>query len=168
MPLKGALALVNAQGATTRRFDFALNPEQIHRRIHWPEAGEAPGHSAPRERLSFKLILDAMDVLQQSGENPGVLERGIRPQLAMLESFIRPLKTRPEEARSQESVDTRILAPTLVFLWGREPAIPVWMVSLNVREELFDPMLNPLRATLWLELEAMTQRSTDQTGALFD
>jgi hypothetical protein len=158
-PLKGALAKVNRRGEITQCFVFALNPEQIHRRIHWPEAGAAEAGTAPCERLSFKLVVDAVDALERPNENPGVLEHGIQPQLAALKSFILPSEERTPGTPSKKRADGRALAPALVFRWGREPAVPVWMVSLNVREELFDPALNPLRASAWVELEVLTPGS---------
>ncbi len=157
--LKGALAKVNRRGAITRCFVFALNPEQINRRIHWPEQPAAAGETAPRERVAFKLVLDAVDAPEDLKGKRRALQHGIRPQLSALESFIRPLKAPLRQNQSHESTGPRALAPTLAFMWGREPIIPVWMVSLNVREELFDPALNPLRASVWVELEVLRSGS---------
>lgn len=159
-PLKGALARVNRRGTITQRFDFALNPEQVHRRIHWPEAGEASSGPTPCERLSFKLILDATDALERPDHNPAVVQHGIRPQLAVLQSFIQPSDARAGGVLSGGSATGQPLAPALLFLWGQEPAVPVRMVSLNVREELFDPRLKPLRASVWVELEVLCAESS--------
>jgi hypothetical protein len=157
--LKGALAKVNRRGAITQWFGFVLNPEQIHRRMHWPEDGATDTVAELRERLSFKLVLDAVDALERPEGNPGVLEHGIRPQVAALESFIRPSMAGSRRTRSDKGADGRALSPILLFIWGREPAVPVWMVSLNVREELFNAALNPLRASAWVELEVLTPGS---------
>jgi len=163
-PLKGALAKVNRRGAVTQRFDFALNPEQIHRRIHWPETGETTTGARPCERLSFRLALDASDALKCPEQNPAVVRHGVRPQLTLLESFIRPSASPSSGLPSGGNVAGEALAPALVFLWGQEPAVPVRMVSLNVREELFDPMLNPLSASVRAELEVL---SPDASRASF-
>jgi len=163
--LKGALARVNRRGTITQRFDFALNPEQLHRRIHWPEAGVTTPGTAPYERLSFKLVLDATDALENPTQNPAVLEHGIRPQLAVLQSFIRPSDAQAGGVLSGGSATGQPLAPALLFLWGQEPAVPVRMMSLNVREELFDPRLNPLRASAWVELEVLSTESS--AGSFF-
>lgn len=154
-PLKGALARINRRGTLTQRFDFILNPEQLHRRLHWPESGETANGTTPCERLSFKLVLDASDALERPDENPTVLEHGLRPQLALLRSFLQPADARSGGVRPGRSPAGQPLVPALVFLWGQEPAVPVWMVSLNVREELFDSRLNPLRASAWVELEVL-------------
>lgn len=158
-PLKGALARMNRRGTISQRFDFALNPEQLHRRIRWPEPDDGHAGAAPCERLSFKLVLDAVDALEHPDQNPTLLEHGIRPQLALLRSFLQPTDARSGGVSPSISPTGQTLVPALVFVWGREPAVPVWMVSLNVREELFDPRLNPLRASAWVELEVLASDS---------
>lgn len=157
--LKGALARVNRRGEISDCFVFSLNPEQLNRRIHWPEEGTARRQTVPSEQLSFKLVLDAADILEKSQDNRYVAEFGIRPQLAALQALIQSTAPSTRPKTSSRSYASGTSARILTFMWGREPLIPVRMVSLNVREELFDSALNPLRASVWVELEALSPRS---------
>jgi hypothetical protein len=57
-----------------------------------------------------------------------------------------------------------------VFVWGLNRKLPVRVVALEVNEELFDPELNPLHATVCVMLQALdgTEPSVSNlTAALF-
>ena len=93
------------------------------------------------ELLSLTLEFDAADQLEQPEKNRDVVENGLHPALAVLESIM----------NSKYKIGNR-LPPILVFLFGRNRTVPVWLDSLKVVEEAFDPNLNPIRVKVELVL----------------
>ncbi len=55
--------------------------------------------------------------------------------------------------RQSCTLNTRLGTPSppiLVFLFGRNRTVPVWLDNLKVVEEAFDPNLNPIRVSVEL------------------
>jgi hypothetical protein len=129
--LKGALIRVPARDSP-RVFVFPFNPETLRRRLDAAAAGSAL--RAPRHRLGFDLVLDATDALVEGAAHASL---DVLSQLAALESLVLP-------ARRGEA---------LLFAWGATRLLPIAVASLDVREELFDAELCPLRANVTVELD---------------
>lgn len=124
---------------------FQYNPETLMHTFSSPndeELSQTEGKgndSSIVELLSLTLEFDAADQLEQPEKNRGVVENGLHPALAVLESIM----------CSKYKIGNR-LPPVLVFLFGRNRTVPVWLDSLKVVEEAFDPNLNPIRVKIEL------------------
>jgi hypothetical protein len=108
------------------------------------------------ESLSFEIRLDATDKLN---EGDSITEQfGIAPQLSTLELMVLP---------KSESIFGQILdalrpggfsftctqkPPMVLFIWGRKRVLPVNINSMNITETEFSAHLNPIRATVDVDL----------------
>jgi hypothetical protein len=93
------------------------------------------------ETFSLTAVYDATDGLQTG--QPTATEHGIAPQLAALAGI----------ATSS--------AVVVAFVWGASRVAPVQVLSLAVTETMFDSRLNPIAATVSLELQV---RGTGASG----
>jgi hypothetical protein len=115
------------------------------------------------ETIGFDIRLDASDKLDQGD---GITEQfGISPQLATLEAMMLP--------KSQSLLGGAISAllgasasrflcleslqdpPVILWVWGRKKILPVNILSMQIREELFSADLNPTRAIATVQLEVI-------------
>lgn len=109
------------------------------------------------EKLSFDLRLDATDALETG--NPIAVGYGIGPALSTLE-----LMTYPKgEGALADAVallgpdagfryTSRENPPIVLFIWGIQRVLPVNINSLTITETEFDPLLNPVRASVAVSL----------------
>ena len=144
--LPGSLELVKAgfvqldatTGVVQRIIVFQYNPETLVRRLEGvnpavpPPPPPAPPPS-PREFVTFTLALDATDKLEQG--DPLTLQNGILPTLSALELLLYPR------------------SPSLtVWVSGAKRVMPVRITELQITEQAFDAVLNPIRAELAVTL----------------
>jgi Contractile injection system tube protein len=159
---KGSIVTVGSFGALAT-IAFQYNPETIKRSLQPQMAGGDEGQrsqavrytDAPVETIDVEITIDASDQLER-----GESRSGIYPQLSLLELLTYP--------GSQQIIQNTILletgtlevaplaAPLTLFMWGPHRVLPVRLNSLNISEELFDPNLNPLRATVALNMRALS------------
>lgn len=157
---KGALIQIGASNPSPRAIVFQYNPASLQHNLR---ADALPGADAnPTQRttalakidevIRFTLVADAADSMQTA--TPGSAEKftGLHPLLAALELLLR------------ESADPPANSATL-FVWGINRQLPVRLIGLEVQEELFDPGLNPLHATVQVTLQAL-DGSESGTSAL--
>ena len=52
-------------------------------------------------------------------------------------------------------------APLTLFVWGPQRVLPVQLTSMTVTETIFDAQLNPIQATVKLEMRALTYSDLD-------
>jgi len=94
------------------------------------------------ELITLTLDFDVAYQLEEPEKNIRVVENGLHPALAVLESImLSQFKT------------GGILAPVIVFLFGLNRTLPVWLDSFKVIEEAFDTNLNPTRAKIELVMK---------------
>lgn len=110
------------------------------------------------ESISFEIRLDATDKLD---EGDFITEQfGVAPQLATLELMMYPKK---ESLLGQlvqfgsnkdkgHSFTDKENPPMILFIWGRKRVLPVNINSMNVTETEFSTDLNPIRATVSVDL----------------
>ena len=145
--LKGALVQFGRnlpqQGRTIA---FQYNPEILRRTLEPAGPGEAP-----REIIRFTLTLDAMPALERPEQEPAALASGLLPALAALELLLYPGdgQDRPKRPGASSSF--------CLFAWGAERAVPVRVVQLEIREQMFDIRLHPIRAEADLTLEVLSE-----------
>jgi hypothetical protein len=151
---KGAIVLLrpNSEGiigeSNTSAFIFQYNPERLTRTISSLNCEEASKEEENKhdansivEQINLNLEFDATDQLEQPDEHIDVLENGLHPTLAALESIL----------YSQSKTEDQKL-PVVLFIWGPNRVIPIWIDSLKVTEEAFDSNLNPIRVKIELSM----------------
>lgn len=141
---------------------FQYNPESMTH--DWTERdGDAKDKSAalsvkgdPDESFSFKLALDAQDVIaDQKHTAPIAIVSGIHTRLAALEMLQFPV----ESKNSGGVVDFKL--PLVLFVWGAGRVVPVRVTRLSFTETLFDQFLNPIHADADLSLRSLRQDEID-------
>jgi hypothetical protein len=156
---------------------FQFNPETISRAIQVPQrpTGGARRETTqagdpPIEKISIKAEFNAADALDK---NNGLARQfGVGPQLAALEKMAFPatkiggligkgievigdaLGLGGSDAASQPI--PREQYPRILFIWGRTRILPVTIESLNITEQQYDHVLNPVRAEVSLQLVVNT------------
>jgi hypothetical protein len=156
---------------------FQFNPETISRAIQLPQrpTGGARRETTqagdpPIEKISIKAEFNAADALDK---NNGLARQfGVGPQLAALEKMAFPatkiggligkgievigdaLGLGGSDAASQPI--PREQYPRILFIWGRTRILPVTIESLNITEQQYDHVLNPVRAEVSLQLVVNT------------
>ena len=163
--LKGALVSID-QGTQTTTVPFQFNPASLSRSVKPNTVGQGEGDrsaavrfsGAASEKISLTAQIDAFDGLNAGDAQ--TLSYGILPQLAALELFAYPSTTDvglyESQLRSGSINVVPPLAPHLVFVWGRQRVLPVRLESMAVTEELFDGNLNPISASVALDLLVLT------------
>jgi hypothetical protein len=112
------------------------------------------------ETLKLEAEIDAADHLEFPDQNRVVVEAGIQPQLAVLESLVHP--TSRQILRNKGLADSGQLeiipmeAPLVLFVWSKHRIVPVRVTDFSITEEAFDPVLNPLRAKVSLGLRVLS------------
>ena len=108
------------------------------------------------ETISFEIRLDATDKLN---EGDVITEQfGIAPRLATLESMVYPKSESllgallPDLSAGGHSYTKSQKPPMILFIWGRKRVLPVNIDSMNINETEFSTDLNPIRATVSVNL----------------
>ena len=171
--VKAGLVLVDPKSAQVRRvIALQYNPEKLTRSLQMQGMGE-PVDRAEALRLrgpaveTFQLEaeIDAADQLQFPEQHQAVVDVGIAPQLAVLESLINPAAADLLAGKALAAAGTLEIAPMesslVLFVWGAKRIVPVRVTDFSIVEEAFDPLLNPINATVTLGLRSL---SVDDLG----
>lgn len=172
--IKAGLVIVDAVSARVLRIiSLQYNSDSLTRSLTAQTAGGSDTDRAEPTRFkgpaveTFKLEadLDATDQLEFPEQNPNAAQYGIQPQLSLLESLVYPTASQLASVDSQANSGTLeiapMLAPLVLFVWGKNRIVPVKVSDFSITEEAFDAALNPIRAKLNLGLRVM---STDDLG----
>jgi hypothetical protein len=167
--IKGGLVVVDADTARVQRIiSLQYNAETLTRTLQVQTAGgEANDRIEPVrfkgpgvETIKLDAEIDATDQLEFPDRNPAASQFGIQPQLALLESLVHPTTAQLAATDSQASSGTLeiapVLAPLVLFVWGKTRTVPVKINDFSVTEEAFDPALNPIRAKVSLGLRVLS------------
>jgi hypothetical protein len=173
--VKGALLIYDSQAPGTtpsRQIAFQYNPDGLRRSF----ATRAPAKDAtasgaskesvlsvpgpPVETITLTVELDAADQLDDPARHDAVSDDGLHGALASLELLLYPatsLISKLQDQADQGAVQVKPAdTPLVVLSWGRSRAVPVQLTTLNIAEELYDPLLNPIRAKVELGLKVLT------------
>jgi hypothetical protein len=167
--LKGALVNVSLTSLPSLVL-FQYHPESVTRSLKPRRAGgkgqetecgggsEALGVAGPpRETIRFTLEFDATDGLED--KNPISVATGVATNLAALETMIAPsqiLLLARAVAQKLGILDALPSSPNLTLLFlGPARIMPVRIESLDVTEEAFDAILNPIRAKVDVNLTVL-------------
>ena len=181
--VKGGLVLVDPESAQVRRvISLQYNADSLTRKLQAQSVGgEGTDRTEPTrfkgpavETISFEADIDATDQLEFPDQNASTIEHGIAPQLAVLESLLHPSATQLQRVDRQASSGTLeiapMLAPLLLFVWGKSRIVPVKLADFSITEEAFDPALNPIRAKVSFSLRVLSVDDlgfSSKGGALF-
>lgn len=157
------------------------NPDTLTRTLKIKGAEEGGDRSEalrltgpPVETIRLEAEIDATDQLELSDQNPVVVQYGIAPQLAALETMVSPSSTTLQNNYALAQQGTLeimpMLAPMSLFVWGVTRLVPVRVMEFSITEEAFDPRLNPLRAKVSLSLRVLTIDDlffADKGGSLY-
>ena len=172
--IKGGLVLVDADTARVLSvISLQYNSDSLSRTLQvQTTGGQATDRVEPVrfkgpavETFKLEADIDATDQLEFPDQNPNAGAFGIAPQLALLESLVQPSAAQLAAVDAQASSGTLeiapMLAPLVLFVWGKNRIVPVKVSDFSITEEAFDPSLNPIRAKVSLGLRVM---STDDLG----
>lgn len=176
--LKGALVVFRKGSAIPSVIIFQYNPERMSRRLESqaPEAdrarsaGDTQRALPPVERFSLTIELDAADHLEEA--EPVTAATGLHPQLAELELLLYPSSITMIANQVRALVGSASITPLevriVLFVYGPARVVPVRVTGLSVTEQAFDPALNPINASVDLELRSMTEKELKEAGPPFD
>lgn len=165
--------LVDPQSGQVRRvIALQYNPDSLTRSLQVQGAGDGADRSEALrlkgpavETYRLEAEIDAADQLEFPNQHRAVVEAGIAPQLAILESLIQPRAADLLARRALANAGTLEIAPMesalALFVWGANRIAPVRVTDFSITEEAFDPALNPIRAKVSLSLRVL---SVDDLG----
>ncbi|MCJ8280979.1 MAG: hypothetical protein MJK14_14130 [Rivularia sp. ALOHA_DT_140] len=156
----------------TRSFLIPQRPSGVASR-ETSQAGEVPV-----EQMNFTARFSAADQLDAGNVIAQTL--GIAPQLAALEKMVYPNNAIGELLG--EAIDAigdaigfggnndiakqpipREKYPKILFIWGATRVLPVLIESMNITEQRYDSLLNPIQAEIALGL-TITSNPDDKVG----
>jgi hypothetical protein len=164
--LKGAIVAISDDSPQPRTVMLQYNPEAVKRSLQAQTAGGDQGQrsqivrfiGAPVETFDLEVSIDVIDQLEQGNNN--AVKNGIYPQLALLETLIYPPSAQVKQNDALLASGTLeiapVAAPLTLFVWGPNRVLPVSLSTLSISEELFDTTLNPIRATVSLNMRALS------------
>ncbi|WP_456426014.1 hypothetical protein [Rhodocaloribacter sp.] len=176
--LKGGLVLVDPDsGATQRVIVLQYNPITLTRTLQAQSVGKNADRSQalrlsgpPVETYKIEAEIDAADQLEFPDQNRTVVEYGIYPQLAALETLVYPESGKLQSNHALANAGTMeiipIEAPLTLFVWSKRRVVPVRLTEFSITEEAFDPALNPIRARVSLGFRVLSVNDLgfDHTG----
>ncbi len=181
--IKGGLVLIDPESAKVLHvISLQYNADSLKRELKAQSAGgEGAERAEPTrfkgpavETISFEADLDATDELEFPDQHANAVAYGVAPQLAELEALSQPgsaqMRKVDNEAASGTLEIAPMLAPLLLFVWGKTRVIPVKLSSFSITEEAFDPALNPIHAKVSVSLRVLTTDDlgfSSKGGALF-
>jgi hypothetical protein len=167
--VKGGLVLLDTlTTAVLRVITLQYNPETLTRTLQVksipPEGGDRLEAlrltGPPVETIKLDAELDAADQLEFPDQNPTVVDAGLAPQLAALETLVYPpssqIRTNNTLAQAGTLEIDPVEAPLTLFVWSKNRVVPVRLTDVGITEEAFDPRLNPIRAKVSLGLRVLT------------
>lgn len=170
--LKGAILSAPYDSSSCTIVPFQYNPETMTRSLtpryvggeDQDQADMVRFDGAPKETIQADIVIDATDDLEKSVQT--ALQNGINPQLAALELLIYPTtnyitSTEPELLNQGTTEIIAALVPLTLFVWGALRVVPVRIDSMNVSEEAYDGLLNPIRATVSLTMQVLSYSDLD-------
>lgn len=171
---KGAFIAFYPKTDKPKIIEFQLNPESIRRSLQ-PQTTGVEGTKAnnTREAISFVLYMDSHlgdDYFQSTNDEKS---KGVLPYLSALELLLsnagsnsapspvsrsRGLFSRfNREPINVERPVSRKETPLIALMLGESRTIPVRIRSLQITEQAFDKRLQPIRASVKVNLDVLTE-----------
>jgi hypothetical protein len=156
--LKGAIVGIDPLNPVASVIVFQYNPKGVTRQLQARGSSEGGSQTevlrlkgAPSETISFDRVeLDATDQLERGDATAASM--GIYPQLSALEMLLYPKSGLVIANTILLATGTiEVLPPTApftLFIWGIKRVLPVQITGFTIKEQEFDPSLNPIRAEI--------------------
>lgn len=174
--LKGAFIAFYPNEPQPRTIVFQLNPEPLKRSIIPPQSKrKSSGFQDVRERISFVLSVDKHmgdDFFVQNTEG---ISHGVLPFLSAIELLAYPTHAINEESTSSRNRglfgkvnyvakffrrDRSNTLPFVSLVFGEQRIIPIKILSIQIVEQAFDSRLHPIRASVEIVMETLTERES--------
>lgn len=164
--VRGGIVLIDPDtAAVLRTISLQYNPDTLSRSLQPVGVGDAGDRSEqlrlkgpPIETIRLEADLDASDQLEETSVT--VVQNGLYPQLAALETIVYPtsgqLQTNARLERTGTLEITPMQAPLTLFVWSKNRILPVRITEFAITEEAFDPNLNPIRARISLGMRVLS------------
>ena len=170
--LKGGIVLIDPTTSAVRRINaLQYNPDTLTRTLQVKGVGAEGGDRSealrlkgpPIETIKLDAEIDATDQLELA--DPQVVQVGIHPQLAALETIVYPTSSQLLSNNSLAQAGTLEIAPMeapiTLFIWSKNRIMPMRVTEFSITEEAFDVNLNPIRAKVSLGMRVL---SVDDLG----
>lgn len=165
----GIVTLDSTTGIPTGIIGLQYNPETLTRKLQPQAVADQPDRTEilrlkgpPTETISVVAEIDATDQLAAS--DPVATTLGIQPQLSALELLVYPSSVDLILNEALTLLGTiEILPmeqPLAIFVWNAARITPVRITSIDITEEAFDTILNPIRAKVTLEMRVLNVNDT--------
>lgn len=176
--LKGAIVAIDDTNSQTQVIAFQYNPATIRRSLRPEMVGGEEGDrsqevrftGAPVQTITLDIEIDATD--QLNAGNPTTEWLGVLPQLATLELLVYPTIQQITNLQSQLAKGVLevapLSAPRTLFVWGPNRVMPVRIGEYSITEEIFDPSLRPIRATVALSLRVLNYSDLDASNPSYN
>lgn len=174
--LKGALVVYESQDAGApppKVVTFQYNPETVKRTLE-RRAVEAKGggggtpnkedllraQGPPSEQITMTVTINASEQLNEPDQNQSAVESGLYPVLSTLELLLYPSTAKVEEAKNLATQGEVQISPAdlplVLLVWGESRVVPVLITGFTINETGFDVKLNPIAATVELNMKVLT------------
>lgn len=165
--LKAGIVLLNATtSAIDRIISLQYNPSSLSRTLKGQNVEDGTRSQVlrlkgpPTETYSIEATIDATDQLEYPDQNQEIIQNGIAPILAALESMVYPKSSELLSTNSQTNAGVMEILPTegplILFIWNKNRVMPVKLTSFSITEEAFDPNLNPILAKITIGMQVLT------------
>jgi hypothetical protein len=163
--VKGAILVLEPNtGVPLNTINFEYNPETIKRSLKPQSVGDEPDRTEvlrlkgpPIETIQCEVEIDGTDLL--AAQDQTTISYGIAPQLSTLELLVYPSSAVLIANEVLSVVGTIEILPMssnlTLFAWGTNRVTPVRLTGIEIAEEAFDPLLNPIRAKVSLSMRVL-------------
>jgi hypothetical protein len=161
---KGAIIGLDPANPLASVIIFQYNPDAMTRTIRALTTGDTSRGEAlrlkgpPQEEIRCEIAIDATD---QLAAGDGMAESmGIYPALSALEMLLYP--------KSALVIANQVLMlagvievippeqPLAVLVWGAKRVLPFRLSDFTIAEQMYDPDLNPIRASVTLNMKVLS------------
>ena len=172
--MKGGLVAYQLPELAPAIIVYQYNPDEVQRQLRLRGGGGGGRgdsnrvNGPPEETLSFTLDIDAADQLELPAENAITVANGLHPVIAALEGLLYPpyplVIANEAMALAGSAFIQGEQAPLVLLVWGPKRVLPVQIESLQIREQAFDQLLNPIRVQVEMSASVQTYRDLDVTN----
>lgn len=169
------MVTISASDGSPTIVPFQYNPGSLTRQLQ-PQyfgADESARTQAvrfsgpPVQRISAEIELHVADKLEKG--DPIARTMGIHPEIAAIERLVYPDSSAVQNGANLSSWGSIEIAPVVtpltLFIWGPNRILPVRVESFQVSEQLFDTNLNPIQATIALEMRVLSYADLEPSTA---
>ncbi|PTS80560.1 hypothetical protein DBR17_10660 [Sphingomonas sp. HMWF008] len=173
--LKAALISLGPTIPVPRLIMLQYNPAELTRQLHpdFEKTGDTPTGTnllaGPAvETIQMTARISAVDQLESNDAT--AMAFGIHPQLATLEMMLFPTTSSIVQGLAQMMLGVLEIvppeSPLTIFVWGPQRVLPVQITSYSVTETMHDTRLNPIDASVTMDMKVLTYQdfSPEQTG----